>query len=242
MTLTHRIVRALSVFLIATCALAQGVEGHGGVYSHFAIDIWGGRVGLIPSPDGKKAISILLPRTLGSDQTHRVVVRAYGREYRTPIGAWVNAEAAWSPDSEAFFVTYSDGGNVGTYHVKVVYVTAAGIRIIEPIPNGTRLFVPTCFDPEFPNVAAIRWTRPDSSLLLIAVEVPPHSSCASMGTFKAFEIALPDGSVVARYGQIAAKKAFGRDLGDELRNAEDSCVERPETCIPPGLEASKTRR
>ena len=55
-------------------------------------------------------------------------MEAYGRRYRTRIGEWVNAEAAWSPDSSAFFVTYSDGGLVGTYHVKVFYVTAAALR------------------------------------------------------------------------------------------------------------------
>jgi hypothetical protein len=211
------------------------------LWSRYAVGIWGGRNGSsIPSPDGKRVISIQPAPTSDSDETHRVIVTAFGRQYRTEIGAWVNAEAAWSPDSKAFFVTYSGGGNVGTYHVKVVYVTDTGLRIVEPVPNGRRLFVPTCFDPELPNVAAIKWTRPDSSRLLIAVQVPPHSSCASMGTFRAFEIALPDGAVVSRYGQIRTKEVFGRDLGDELRTARDACIEKPETCVPPGLERRKT--
>ncbi len=88
------------------------------------------------------------------------------------IGALVNAEAAWSPDSRAFFVTYSDAGMVRTYHVRVVYVTEAGIRVIEPVPNGRRLFRPTCFDPEYPNVVAIGWLGHGSDRLAIAVEVP----------------------------------------------------------------------
>ncbi len=107
-------------------------------------------------------------------------------------------------------------GNGRAYHVRVVYVTEAGIRVIEPIPNGRRLFRPTCFDPEYPNVAAIGWLGHGSDRLAIAVEVPPHSSCASMGTFKAFVIQLPEGKVVSRFGQLEAKKAFADLIGNEL--------------------------
>jgi hypothetical protein len=161
------------------------------------------------------------------------------REYETEIGGWVNAEAAWSPDSAAFFVTYSDGGVIGTYHVKVVYVADSGLRIVEPVPNGRSLFVPTCFDPEVPNVGAIRWSRRDPSRLLIAVEVPPHSSCASMGTFRAFEISLPDAGLRSRYGQIKAKKLFGSYLGHELAAADDDCIRNPGTCVPNGMKMQK---
>jgi hypothetical protein len=166
-------------------------------------------------------------------------VKAYGREFKTEIGSLVNSEAAWSADSRAFFVTYGDGGSVGTYHVKVFYVTKSGLRIIEPIVDGRKLFAPICFDPEFANVGAIKWMGPDSSRLLIAVEVPPHSSCVSMGTFRAFEITLPEGKVIERFGQIAAKKVFAIDLGVELRNADDSCIRRPRSRVPPGLNVSR---
>jgi hypothetical protein len=70
---------------------------------------------------GKKRSSFTPPRIPDSDETHTVVVKVNGREYSTQIGSWVNAEAQWAQDSRAFFVTYSDGGNVGTYHVKIVY-------------------------------------------------------------------------------------------------------------------------
>ena len=185
----------------------------------------------------KKAIVIAPPRNSDSDEIHTVTVRAKGREYTTDIGAWVNAEAAWSPDSKAFFVTYSDGGNVGTYHVEIFYVESTGLRIVEPVPSGEKLLVPTCYGgTETPNVGAIKWMGKDASRLLIAVEVPPHSSCASMGTFKAFEIAIPDGSVLASYGQLQAKKRFRQELGAELLGANDVCVQKPEECDPPGLE------
>lgn len=148
----------------------------------------------------------------------------------------INAEAAWAPDSKALFVTYSDAGNIGRYHVLVVYVTDVGIHVIEPVPDGSSLFEPTCFDPELPNVGAIGWIGNGSDRLAIAVEVPPHSSCASMGTFKAYVIQLPSGRVVSKYGQIEAKRTFSKLIGNELRGAENECIEKPQSCIPCGMK------
>jgi hypothetical protein len=171
----------------------------------------------------------------GYEIIRRVGIKANGMEYRTDIGDLVDSEVGWSPDSKAFFVTYSDGGNIGTFHVKVFHVNISGLRESEPIPNGRNLLVPKCFDPEYPNVGAIKWLK-DSSRLLIAVEVPPHSSCASMGTFRAYEISVPDGKVLKQYGQLRAKALFSGSLGQELVAADDGCVRNPHTCVPLGLK------
>jgi hypothetical protein len=56
-----------------------------------------------------------------------------------------------------------------------------------------------------------------------------------MGTFRAFEIILPAGKVARTYDQLAAKKLFGDDMGTELMNADDSCVQQPGSCFSPGL-------
>jgi hypothetical protein len=207
------------------------------MYSRSARSIWASGDITIPAPDGTKAIVVKHPENPAAEETHTVLVRAGSHLYRTKIGALVNAEAAWSPDSKAFFVTYSDGGMVGTYHVRVVYVTDSGVRVIEPVPNGRRLFKPSCFSPEFPNVGAIGWIREGSDQLVIAVEVPGHSSCASMGTFKAFVIQLPTGRVVSEYGQIEAKRSFSTLIGSELRDADDACIEKPQSCIPCGMKS-----
>jgi hypothetical protein len=212
-----------------------------GAFSRSAISIWRGGARTISSPDGTKAILVQPPKIPDSDENHDVIVRAYGRDHQTDIGALVNAEAAWAPDSSAFFVTYSDGGNVGTYHVKVFRVTASGLDISEPIPDGRALVAPRCADPEFPNVGAVRWKGRGSRRLLVAVEVPPHSSCAAMGTFRVFEIELPGGRVVSQRNQLVAKKLLGNDLGDELLNADDGCITRPGTCDPHGMSPSPRR-
>lgn len=193
---------------------------------------------MIPSPDGRKSIVVKPPRSNEFEFTHDVSVRVNGHEFETAIGSWVGAEVLWSPDSEAFFVTYSDGGAVGTFHLMVFYVGETGLRIVEPIPNGREVFAPHCFSPENPNVAGIRWVG-DSSRLLLAIEVPPHSSCADMGTFRAFEIRLPDGGIVNRFDQLPAKKQFRQYMGAELRNADDSCFKKPGSCDPFGLNSKK---
>lgn len=134
-------------------------------------------------------------RQAADEEAHSVAVRIDGHMYRTRIGAFVNAEVAWARDSNAFFVTYSDGGSVGAYHVRVDCATNRGLHVVEPVPNDRRLFAPRCFDPERPNVGAIGWAGDTSDQLAITVQVPPHSSCASMGTFKAFVIRLPSGAI-----------------------------------------------
>ncbi len=226
----------LLYFLIAVPAWTQAKTDDDSMYSRSATSIWASGDVTIPAPDGKKSIVVKHPDNPASEETHTVLIRVGRHLYRTKIGALVNAEAAWAPDSKAFFITYSDGGVVGTYHVRVVYVSDGGIHAIEPVPNGRRLFKPTCFDPEMPNVGAIGWTGNASDRLAIAVEVPPHSSCASMGTFKAYVIQLPNGKVVSEYGQIEAKRSFSKLIGGELRDAEDSCIEKPESCIPCGMK------
>ncbi len=207
-----------------------------GRWSRLATLIWAVNKPLtIPSPDGKKAIIVRPIPDPQSDATTVVSVKAYGREFETKMGELVNAEVLWSPASDAFFVTYSDGGNVGTYHLKVAYVTSAGLSFLEPSVNG-QLFRPKCFEQEYPNVVGIRWENKDSSQLLVAVQVPPHSSCASMGTFRAYIIALPEGYIQSVFGQLKAKEFFRAYLGEELMNADDSCARKPETCRPAGMK------
>jgi hypothetical protein len=236
-----RLLIAFTLFFAGDLAVGQGLpDTSHGIFSHHATRIWGAHVGLtVRSPDGSKAIVVRCPRNPGPDQMTEVVVMTEDHEYETEIGGWVNAEVAWSPDSQAFFVTYTDGGNVGTYHVKVFYVSDSGLRIVEPIPNGRKLFVPRCYEPEVPNVGAIRWPGQGTSRLLIAVEVPPHSSCADMGTFRAFEITLPEGHVKATFSQLQAKKLFGKDIGEELVGADDSCALSPGACVPNGMKTRK---
>lgn len=222
------------IVVLFTSTLASPSDG---IFARNATSIWAAAgETTVPSPDGEKAIVIRPPRNKDSEETHVVSVTVNGKQFPTSIGSWVNAEVLWSPDSSAFIVTYSDGGLIGTYHAKVFYVSRKGLRIVEPVPDGRKLFTPWCFEAERPNVAGVDWTAQDASRMLLVVQVPPHSSCADMATFRAYEIALPGGRVLKRYDQLSAKKQFSKSLSASLMDVEDSCVRRPGTCIPTGLK------
>jgi hypothetical protein len=164
----------------------------------------------------------------------KVWVSYNGKDYLVPAGGQVNAEIIWSPDSTAFSLTYSDGGAVGQYHVLIYKIEARGLRAFGPVPNGEKFFRTYCDPPQEPNVGAIRWGD-ESKSLFIAVEVPPHSSCASMGTFRVVEITIPEAKALRMYSQLEAKRLFAESLGDELNNADDEYVELLKSCIPPGV-------
>lgn len=214
-----------------------------GHFSRDAISIWGqlGREGIleIRSPDMNKIIVVKYAVKKGAmpEYSANVYVVVGGKQFDTDIGGSVNSELGWAPDSKAFFVTYSDGGNVGTYHTLVYHVAESGLRIEEPTAHVQKDFdskPPVCFEPEDPNIGAITWVG-SSRRLLVAAEIQPHSNCDAMGTFKAYEISLPEGRILTKYGQLKAKRLFWSHLGPELRNASDECALSPKSCQIPVL-------
>jgi hypothetical protein len=198
----------------------------------------------LASPDNSGAIHV---KKIMSPDSHFYSYRIWASQkphnYGIPHADSLDTEFGWSPDSGAFFMTYTDGGGVGRFHVLVFRFNQKGINMIEPIRDGSRLYKPVCDEPELPNVGAIKW-GPDSMTLSIAVEVPPHSNCAVWGTFWAFDITLPEGKVQQRYDQLEAKKHFGNNLGSELANADDNCIWHPsaDTCTWSGLKPPPTTK
>jgi hypothetical protein len=196
----------------------------------------------LPSPNGLKTIHA---RKLDSPDRGGWPVEAWvsygGKDHSIRFGSEVNAEVIWSPDSSRFAVTYSDTGAVGWYHVVVYLLGAKEVHILEPIRDSSRLFKTYCNPEQAPNAGAVRWSE-DSRSLFVALEVPPHSSCASMGTFQLFEIEIPGGKPLRIYHQHEAKKLFADSLGAELRNADDECVELKKSCIPPSVHLDVRRK
>jgi hypothetical protein len=85
--------------------------------------------------------------------------------------------------------------------------------------------------PEPPNIGAVAWLS--DTRLLVAAEIMPHSNCDSMGTFVAYEFALPTGRLERRYDQLEAKKRWRAQLGVELLEAPDECIRKPRACFVP---------
>ena len=195
----------------------------------------------IPSPDGKKAIAVApdhdpqLPRTT-------LTVQAFGKKFQADFTWSPDCEVAWSPDSRAFFATYTTGGAVGGFVTQIFFVRPTGLDVIEPTKAVVKDFMSRphyCYWDEGPNLGTITWLG-DSSRLLLAAEVLPHSNCEDMGTFRAYEVAVPDGRILRTYDQLSAKKLFWPHLGDELRNSDDECPKEPKSCQAEAIKSGRT--
>jgi hypothetical protein len=73
----------------------------------------------LPSPDGEKVIQVM-------NETVDIVID--GKGYRTRLRKKMNAELGWAPDSQRFFLTWTDGGDTGSWHTELYSVTKSGIR------------------------------------------------------------------------------------------------------------------
>jgi hypothetical protein len=83
----------------------------------------------LPSPDGKKVIRV---------RNERVGIVIDGKAYRTRLGEKTSAELGWAPDSQHFFLTWTDGGDTGTWHTEVYSITQSGIKQISGFENHVR--------------------------------------------------------------------------------------------------------
>ncbi len=180
-----------------------------------------------PSPDRKKSVTAVFAR-----KTESVALTVSNGQARfvSSIEGGVGSEISWSPDSRAFFVTWSSEGLSGGFHTRVYYVRTSGLKRVDLDLAVNRAFghLPIC-DTSPVNVAAVAWLE-GSRRLLFTVEVPAHSICYSYGTFKACEVSMPDGTVNKRYDQVGAKKRFSSDLGPRLMDARDQCITDPKSC------------
>jgi len=149
--------------------------------------------------------------------------------------AWPCPEFLWAPDSSALAVTYRVGANAGGSRMGIYRFGSEAKGPIDVTAAAAADFTahyPRCPVKEEPNFAAIAWLD-GASRLLVAAQVPRHSGCDDRGTFALYEVSVPDGKVLAKYGQLEAKRRFGDKLGPELRRADDRCITQPGSCHAP---------
>ena len=161
-----------------------------------------------------------------------VKVRAENVTLISSIHFGLDAELLWSEDSKAFAITGSSGGAMGQYHTDV-FVVRPNKLIRLPLTHLIEVAFGhpvKCSWPEAPNVAAIKWLD-GSRMLLVAAEILPHSNCDSMGTFRGFVVDVQNQRIVRSFDQLAVKRLYGSDLGQELRDSDDSCIRKPQSCF-----------
>jgi len=196
----------------------------------------------IPSPDGQKTIVVTSDHD--KDLPHSILtVEAFGKKFQADFTWSPDCEVLWSPDSRAFFATYTLGGAVGGFVAQIFFVRPGGLELVDPTEALVTEFMSRphyCYLDEGPNVGSVTWLG-DSSRLLVAAEFLPHSNCEEMGTFRAYEITIPEGKILKEYDQLSAKRLFWRHLGDELRNADDECPRKPKRCDAEAVKLGRER-
>lgn len=162
----------------------------------FSLQDFGDPNAFVGSPDGRKRIALAedgaLVVILGSKRLRKI--------WLNDLSA--NLEVGWARDSEQFFVSWSDGGAIGGYHVRAFRI-ANDARVME-------LAAPKNAYAEFrkrhycqargDNIFMLGWT-PDSRQLFLVAEVYPTSDCEEMGFFRGYLMDAATGRVVKVFGE-----------------------------------------
>jgi hypothetical protein len=184
----------------------------------------------VSSPDKQK---IVIARTIWDEGTSdddyvSYSVRVARKTFRTKLPGF-NGEVTWSPDSKAFAVSETEGGGGIGARVYVFFVDADGLHkmdVSEPIEKDFGYPV-RCEAKIPPNTGVVSWGS-DSSTLYVAAQVIRVSLCKCMGAFRVYEVNLPTLAILRVYSQTESKKRFKAFLGCDLRDIDDSCVEKLE--------------
>jgi hypothetical protein len=209
-----------------------------GFYSKAAHPIWDRLAGspkpiVIPSPDSRsRAVARWLDHGGKGDDEHVVLdVEGAIGQLHLELGPGVGSELSWAADSKAFFVTSSNGGANGDYHLYVVDTFDGKLESRELTKLVSRDFGHPfrCGWKESPNVVGIGWVG-NSHRLWVAAEVINHSNCDSFGTFRAYEVDPTEMRIVRSLNQLEAKRKLHPLLGRELLLSPDQCIRRPSAC------------
>ena len=231
--------KALILVLLLVAKVAVSQTQQTGMYARTATPIWDrlwsdsgkARPVSIPSPDGSARL-IARWMEVEKDSGVQLTLEEHGTTlWSRKVTPGVGIEAAWAPDSKAFFVTTSGGGRNGFYGLTVYFLNEDAVSEMQLTPAIETAFghPVKCQSEEPPNVAGVKWTANSKELVAVA-EIVGHSNCDSESTFRAYQVSLPEGSIIRSYDQIEAKRLFGGDLGWEIKNAPDRCIRRSTSC------------
>ena len=175
------------------------------------------------SPDRKKLIEVV-----GTD----VFLRMGGQTFKTDISNDTkhDAELSWSPDSTKYFITWTESGELGPWHMQVYGVDDSGIhefpKVEEParkdfeqrirrMPIDPKLNTPKLRSNlggdeycEPYHVIGGRWLN-GSKEILLSVLVRNTSGCRYMSEFNVYRVNAVTGEILQRYTAEDAHKQFG---------------------------------
>lgn len=126
------------------------------------------------------------------------------------------SEIVWSPNSDWFSVNYSDGGLVGTWNSRLYFVKNGFLKRYVDINKTISIehdkLNPQCDEPEDLNFGIIM-SMHSGNTLVIAAEVPPHSSCKNMGETKFFTFDLDKMKISKGINRSVLNQTIKNNLG-----------------------------
>ncbi len=178
---------------------------------------------LFNSPDRQKVSEIT---------GENVSLRVGGRRFDTDIDNATkhDAELGWAPDSTKFFVTWSESGELGPWHMQVYGVDDRGLRefprVEEPARKDFERRVrqwpidPTLDTPESKalwrtaeycepyHVIGGRWLN-GSREILLSVLIRNTGDCRYMSEFNVYRVDATTGKILQRLTAAEGHKSFG---------------------------------
>jgi hypothetical protein len=175
------------------------------------------------SPDHRKLVEVV-----GAD----VTLRIDGQSFKTDINNFTkhDAELGWAPDSTKFFVTWTESGELGPWHMQVYGVDELGVREFPKVEEPARKdfehrvrqlpIEPELEAPEFKalwdsdeycepyHVIGGRWLN-GSREILLSVLIRNTSDCKYMSAFNVYVVNAVTGQVLQRFTAAEGLKRFG---------------------------------
>lgn len=174
----------------------------------------------LPSPDKTKALLV---------NGFQVRLLVSGQKLWTPFGNMHDAEVAWSPDSKRLFVTWSESGELGPWHVQVFEATEKGLVEFKGITKQARRDIlqrerrapiPKWVTREYREMwrSLLKYCEPDmigsqwlngSKEVLLSARAGPDSGCKYMAEFVVYRLDASTGKILQTYKNREAHRAFG---------------------------------
>lgn len=164
--------------------------------SHYMLDDFE-KQPIISSPDNRKAVQLTKSGKFRVTIGKTLILSEFGIPDVSS-----NVEVGWSPDSSEFFISYSDGGAIGGYHVQLY-------RVVGTILKKSR--VPETVSEHFrtthgcksrgKNLFFLDWTL-DSKVGFFVAEVYPTGDCGKeLGVHRGYAVRLQDGKILRSFGE-----------------------------------------
>lgn len=188
---------------VPRCLLSQAVAHDPASFacrsSHFMLDDFE-KEPTVSSPDNMKSVQL-----------------TKNGKFRVGVGSTIlrdlalpdltsNVEVGWSPDSSEFFVSYSDSGAIGGYHVHLYRVVGNTLEK-SPIPAtvAERFKSKHWCESRGNNLYFLDWT-PDSKVAFLVAEVYPTGDCGKeLGVYLGYAVRLQGGKIVRIFDEKQTK-------------------------------------